>query len=145
LRYEEYLQNRKKIEEGLDQTRKGYASLQQRLLSGETPQRGAAQLQEVVRRLSEKNGIAIRSFRMLEPKEAYGFTKISLHIEFNPVNNMLSLGQFIHDIEQQEKELMISEANLLVPNLRMPNNIQGSFIIFGLMKTSPVREKGREG
>ncbi|MFB3884253.1 MAG: type II secretion system protein GspM [Thermodesulfobacteriota bacterium] len=145
LRYKEYLQNRKKIEEELDQAQKRYAGLQQRLLSGETPQLGAAQLQEIVRRLSEKNGIAIRSFRILEPKETYGFTRISLHIEFNPVNNMLSLGQFIHDIEQQEKELMISEADLLVPNPRMPNSVQGSLVISGLMKTSPVKEKGKEG
>jgi type II secretory pathway component PulM len=145
LKYKEYLQNRKAVEEELDQALKRYAMLQQRLLSGETPQLGSAQLQEIVKRLSEKNGVAIRSFRILEPKEASGFTKISLHIEINPVSSMLSLGQFIHDIEQQEKELMISEADLLVPNPRTPNNIQGSLVISGLMKASPVKEKGREG
>jgi hypothetical protein len=145
VKYKEYLQNRKVVEEELAETFKRYGGLQQRLLLGETPQLGAANLQEMVRGLSEKNGIAIRSFRILEPKESSGFTKISLHIEFNPVSNMLSLGQFIHDIEQQEKELMISEADLLVPNQRMPNSIQGSLTISGLMKTSPVKEKGREG
>ncbi len=145
LKYKEYLQNRKMVEEELDQTLKQYASVQQRLLSGETPQLAAANLQEIVRRLSEKNGIAIRSFRILDPKETNTFTKISLHIEFNPVNNMLSLGQFIHDIEQQEKELMISEMDLLVPNPRVPINIQGSLVVSGLMKGSQVKEKGREG
>ncbi len=56
---------------------------------------------------------------------------------------MLSLGQFIHDIEHHEKELMISEMDLLVLNIRMPNHIQGNLVISGLMKGTKTKEKGR--
>jgi hypothetical protein len=145
LKYEQFLQNRKAIEEELGRTLKQYVEIQQRLLSGETPQLGAANLQEIVKRLSEKNGIGIRSFRMLEPKEMNFYVKISLHIDFNPINSMLSLGQFVHDIEHHEKELMISEMDFLVFNPRIPNNIQGSLIITGLMKKTKIKEKGRQG
>ena len=145
LKYEQFLQNRKTIEEELGRTVKQYDGIQQKLLSGETPQLGAANLQEIVKRLSEKNGISIRSFRMLEPKEMNFYVKISLNIDFNPINSMLSLGQFIHDIEHHEKELMISEMDFLVFNPRIPNNIQGSLIITGLMKKTKSKEKGRQG
>lgn len=145
LKYEQFLQNRKAIEEELGRTLKQYVDIQQKLLSGETPQLGAANLQEIVKRLSEKDGIGIRSFRMLEPKEMNFYVKISLHIDFNPINSMLSLGQFIHDIEHHEKELMISEMDFLVFNPRIPNNIQGSLIITGLMKKTKAKEKGRQG
>jgi len=145
LKYEQFLQNRKAIEEELGRTLKQYVEIQQRLLSGETPQLGAANLQEIVKRLSEKNGIGIRSFRMLEPKEMNFYLKISLHIDFNPINSMLGLGQFIYDIEHHEKELMISEMDFLVFNPRIPNNIQGSLIITGLMKKTKTKEKGRQG
>jgi len=145
MRYEQFLQNRKNIEEELVRTSKEYEGIQQKLLSGETPQLGAANLQEIVKRLSEKNGIGIRSFRMLEPKELNVYLKISLHVDFNPINSMLSLGQFIHDIEHHEKELMISEMDFLVFNPRMPNNIQGSLMITGLMKKAKTKEKGRQG
>jgi len=145
LKYEQFLQNRKTIEEELGRTVKQYDGIQQKLLSGETPQLGAANLQEIVKRLSEKNGIGIRSFRMLEPKETNVYLKISLHIDFNPINSMLSLGQFIYDIEHHEKELMISEMDFLVFNPRIPNNIQGSLIITGLMKKGKAEEKGRHG
>ena len=145
LKYEQFLQNRKAIEEELGRTLKQYVEIQQRLLSGETPQLGAANLQEIVKRLSEKNGIGIRSFRMLEPKEMNFYVKISLHIDFNPINSILSLGQFVHDIEHHEKELMISEMDFLVFNPRIPNNIQGSLIITGLMKKTKTKEKGRQG
>jgi hypothetical protein len=145
LKYEQFLQNRNVIEEELGRTLKQYVEIQQKLLPGETPQLGAANLQEIVKRVSEKNGIGIRSFRMLDPKEMNFYVKISLHIDFNPINSMLSLGQFIYDIEHHEKELMISEMDFLVFNPRMPNNIQGSLIITGLMKKTKTKEKGRQG
>jgi hypothetical protein len=57
---------------------------------------------------------------------------------------MLNLGQFIYDIETYEKELMISEMDLLVLNIRMPNQVQGSMVISGLMKGTKPKEKGKE-
>jgi len=144
LRYEEFLGNRKAFEEELDRTVKQYEGIQNRLLPGETPQLGAASLQEIVRKLSEKNGVSIRSFRILEPKEIDSYRKVSIQIEFNPINSMLSLGQFIYDIETQEKELMISEMDLLILNIRMPNQIQGNLVISGLMKGTKTKEKGKE-
>jgi len=142
-KYEEYLSNRKAAEEEFDRTVKQHEEAQKRLLSGETPQLGAAALQEILKRLSEKNGIAIRSFRILEAKESSPYRKVSIQIEFNPTNSMLSLGQFIYDIEHHEKELLVSEMDFLIPNVRMPNQIQGSLVISGLMKGTKTKEKGR--
>lgn len=73
------------------------------------------------------------------------YRRIFLHIEFNPINSMQSLGQLIYDIENSEKELMISEMDLMVFNPRMPNNIQGSMVVSGLMKGVKIKEKGKEG
>jgi hypothetical protein len=145
LRYEQFLQNRKSIEEDLARTSREYEGIQLKLLSGETPQLGAANLQEIVKRVSEKNGVGIRSVRILEPKEANVYLKVSLHVDFNPIGSMLSLGQFIYEIEHHEKELMISEMDFLVFNPRMPSNVQGSLVITGLMKKTKAKEKGRQG
>jgi hypothetical protein len=143
LKYSEFLQKRKTVEEELGRVQKRYEEVQQRFLPGETPQLSAAHLQEVLKKLLEKNGMTIRSFRILEPKDISMYRRISIHIDFNPVNNLLSLVQFIHDIERHDKELMISEMDLLVPNPRMPNSIQGSFVISGLVKMNQTKEKER--
>jgi Type II secretion system (T2SS), protein M subtype b len=145
MRYEQFLQNRKSIEEDLARTSKEYEGIQQKLLSGETPQLGAANLQEIVKRVSERNGVGIRSVRILEPKEMNIYLKVSLHVDFNPISSMSSLGQFIYEIEHHEKELMISEMDFLVFNPRMPSNVQGSLVITGLMKKTKAKEKGRQG
>jgi len=142
-KYEEYLSNRKAIEEEFNRTVKEHEEVQKRLLPGDKTQLGAAALQEIVKRLAEKNGIAIRSFRILETKESDPYTKVSIQIEFNPSNSMLSLGQFIYDVEHYEKELLVSEMDFLVANFRMPNQIQGSLVISGLMKGTKSKEKGR--
>ena len=139
---EDFLRNRKGIEDDLLRAQNRDEEIQKRLLPGETPQVGAAALQEIARRLGDKNGIVIRSFRMVEPKESVPFRKVSVQIDFNPVNNLLSVGQFINDVENHEKKLMITEMNLLVFNVRMPNNIQGSLVVTGLMNGTKAPEKG---
>jgi hypothetical protein len=146
LKYAEILQNRKTVEEGLAGTRKQREEIQKRLIQGETPQLGAAHLQDLVKRLAEKNNLGLRSFRNLDPKEVGSFRRISVQIEFNPLSSMQNLTQFLYELEHQEQELMISEMDLLVFNPRMPNTIQGNLIISGLMKGSKGKdqEKGRE-
>ena len=144
LKYAEVTQNRSTFEEALERSRKRNEKVEKRLLPGETPQLGAANLQDIVKRLSEKNGIGLRSFRILEAKEIGVYRKISLQIDFNPISSMMSLSQFIYDLENQEKKLMISEMDLLIFNPRMPNTIQGNLVISGLMKGSRSMEKKRE-
>jgi hypothetical protein len=144
-KYDDFVQSRKTVEEDLQRTQKQYEEIQQRLLSGETPQLGAATLQEIVKKFADKNGIAIRSFKILDPKETTPYRKVSIQIEFNPVNNMLSLGQFFYDLEHQDKKLLITEMDLLVFNVRAPGNIQGNLVITGLMKGTKIKEKGKEG
>jgi hypothetical protein len=145
LKYAEVIQNRKTVEEALDRTLKSNEEIEKRLLPGETPQLGGANLQDIVKRLSEKNGIGLRSFRILEPKETGAYRRISLQIELNPIGSMISLSQFIYDLENQDKKLMISEMDLLIFNPRMPNNIQGNLVVSGMMKGSKFIEKRKEG
>ena len=146
LKYAEILQTRKTVEEGLAGTQKQREEIQKRLIQGETPQLGAAHLQDLVKRLAEKNNLGLRSFRNLDPKEVGSFRRISVQIEFNPLSSMQNLTQFLYELEHQEQELMISEMDILVFNPRTPNTIQGNLIISGLMKGSKGKdqEKGRE-
>lgn len=144
LKYEEVLRNRKAVEEGLARTQKLREEIQKRLIPGETPQLGAANLQDLVKRLAEKNDLGLRSFRNLDSKEVGSFRRISVQIEFNPLSSVQNLTQFLYELEHQEQKLMISEMNLLVFNPRMPNNIQGNLIISGFMKGTKGKERGRE-
>jgi len=47
--------------------------------------------------------VGIRSVRILEPKEMNVYMKVSLHVDFTPISSILSLGQFIYEIEHMRK------------------------------------------
>jgi hypothetical protein len=143
-KYAEVLQGRKGVEENLERVLRQNEEAQKKLLPGETPQIGGAYLQDVVKKLSEKYGLSLRSFRILEPKDLGLYRRISLQIDFNPVSSMMNLTQFIYDLEHQEKEIFISDMDLLIFNPRMPNNIQGNMVVSGLMKGEKPKEKGKE-
>ena len=142
-KYAEILQGRKSVEENLERALRQNEEVQKKLLPGETPQLSGAYLQDVVKKLSDKYGLPLRSFRILEPKDLGLYRKISLQIDFNPLNSMMNLTQFIYDLEHQEKEIFISDMDLLIFNPRMPSNIQGNMVISGLMKGEKPKEKGR--
>ncbi len=131
--YEQILKERDGGENDRRRILKQSEEIQVRLLAAETPQLGAALLQDIVRHVSEKNNISLRSFRTLEPKNLGLYLRISLQIDFNPSSSMKNLGQFIYDLERHKKALMVSEMDLLIFNPRMANNIQGTLLISALM------------
>jgi len=143
-KYTEILQTRKTIEESLEKTLKQSEEVWKKLLPGETPQLAGAHLQDVVKKLSDRYGLSLRSFRILEAKDLGTYQRISLQIDFNPMSNMANLTQFIYDLEHQDMEISISDMDLLIFNPRMPNTIQGNLVISGLMKGTKGKEKGKE-
>jgi hypothetical protein len=143
-KYAEVLQDRRTVEEALEKSSRQNEEIQKRLLPGETPQLGAANLQDRVKRLAEKNNLSLRSFRNLEPKEVGSFRRVSVQIEFNPMSSMQNLTQFLYELEHQDRELRITEMDLLVFNPRMPNTIQGSLIISGWMRGLKGKEREKE-
>ena len=145
-RYQEYIKSGKEIEEGLNQVVQQVEAIQSKLLPGETPQIIAANLQEILKKLSEKNGIQIRSFRIGEPKELTFYVKIPVIIEINPTKSIASLTYFIYDIENYEKLLLISDLDMTAPNMRSPTEVQGSLTVAGFTRnTQPPKVKGKEG
>ncbi len=118
--------------------------INKQLISGDTLQLAAANLQDMVKKIAEKNFLNLRSFRILEPKDIGPFRQVSLQIEFLPTNSMLNLAHFIADLENQEKLIIISDMDLLIINPRLPNALQGSLMVSAYMKGNKILEKGKE-
>ena len=144
-RYDEFMKTGKDIEEGLGQVEKQVEAIQAKLLPGETPQIMAANLQEMLKKLSERNGIQIRSFRIGEPKELNFFLRVPVIIEINPTKSMSSLTYFLYDIENADKLLVISDLNLTAPNMRNPTEVQGNLTVIGFARNTQPKGKAKEG
>ena len=144
-KYQEYVKSGKGIEEELNQTAQRLEAVQSKLLPGETPQIMAANLQEVLKKLSERNGIQIKSFRVGEPKEMTFYVRIPVTIEINPTKSAASLAYFLYDVENYEKLLLISDLDITAPNMRTPTEVQGSLTVTGFAKNTHPKAKGKEG
>ena len=144
-RYEDYIKSGKDMDEELNQRVQQVEAIQGKLLPGETPQINAANLQEILRKLSEKNGIQIRSFRIGEPKEMNFYLRIPVTIEVTPTKSMAALSYFLYDIENDEKLLVISDLDVTAPNMRNPTEVQGSVTVVGFTKNTHPKGKGKEG
>lgn len=142
--YNEILLSRPQIEMNLEKAQKQIEEINKKLISGDTLQLAAANLQDMVKKIAEKNFVSLRSFRILEPKDIGPFRQVSLQIEFLPINSMLNLILFIADLENQEKLIIISDMDLLIINPRMPNALQGNLMVSAYMKGSKHQEKSRE-
>jgi len=145
-RYQEFIRSGKGIEEEIQQLTKRLEAIQSQLLPGETPQIMAANLQEILKKLSERNGILIKSFRVAEPKEMTFYVRIPVTIEISPTKSAASLAYFLYDIEHYEKTLFISDLDITAPNMRHPNEVQGALTVTGIAKNlHPKGTKGKEG
>lgn len=144
LKYQEYINGRKDIEEDLKILKARLEKIKKRLIEGETPQLASANLQEIIKKMAASKDIQIRSFRILEPKDLNYYRKISIQIDFNPNNSLLNLVQFLNEIENHEKVMVISEMDFLIFNIRRPNNIQGSLTISGWMEKEKSKGKEKE-
>ena len=144
-RYDEFMKTGKEIEDDLGQVQSQVETIQAKLLPGDTPQIMAANLQEMLKKLSEKNGIQIRSFRIGEPKELNFFLRVPVIIEINPTKSMSSLTYFLYDIENADKFLAISDLNLTAPNMRNPTEVQGNLTVTGFAKNTQPKGKAKEG
>lgn len=140
-KYQEYIQGKKGLEEDLGNLKVRLENIKKRLIEGETAQLASANLQEIVKKIAASKEIQIRSFRILEPKDLTYYRKISIQIDFSPTHSLLNLLQFLNEIENHEKVMVVSEMDLLVFNIRMPNNIQGNLIISGWTEKERLKEK----
>jgi Tfp pilus assembly protein PilO len=144
-RYEDYLRTGKDMDEELNQKVQQLETIQVKLLDGETPQINAANLQEILRKLSERNGIQIRSFRIGEPKEMNFYLKIPVTIEVMPTKSVAALTYFLYDVENYEKLLVVSDLDVTAPNMRNPTEVQGSVTVVGFTKNTHPKGKAKEG
>jgi hypothetical protein len=103
-----------------------------KLLAGNTPPLAAANLQEILDTLSEKNKIKINSEKVLDSKSVGYFERIPVQVDFT--SSITNLTNFIYDIETYQKALSIIDLNIRVTNRRAPRDVRATVVVAGLMQ-----------
>ena len=131
-KYRQVIAERSQTEKTLKQFQEVSKRNYQKLLSGDTPPLGAANLQDILNTLSAKSLISIKSEKVLDAKVLDFFTQIPVQIEF--ITTMTNLSNFLYDIENYEKALVITDLNIRAASYRDPKDVRVAIVVAGLMR-----------
>jgi hypothetical protein len=91
-------------------------------------------LQDILKTLSAKNNINIKSEKVLDRKPVDAFQRIPVQIEFT--STITNLKNFLYDIETYNKLLIINDLTVRVTSRRNPRDVRTTLVVVGLMKSA---------
>lgn len=119
------------------------AETEKRLVPGDKPAVGAAELQRVLKDMASSNGIDIRSEKILNPAEMNPYTAISVEVTF--VSTVAKFRDLLYGIENSPFLLAIPDMKIRVTNIKNPTDIQVTMTVKGLMRKHEEGEKKEGG
>lgn len=115
---------------------------EKRLIPGDKPAVGAAELQKILKDMASTSKIEIRSEKILNPIDMSNYSAISVELTF--LSTTAKLKDLLYKIETSPFLLVIPDMKIRVLNVRNPTDIQVNLTVKGLIKRSDEGEK-KEG
>ena len=130
-KYRQFVAERSRFEENLKTVTALSTRSMASLLGGDTAPLAAASLQDILKTLSAKNQIAIKSEKVLNPIPNGLFEQIPVQIEF--MSSITNLTNFLYDMETYQKLLIVTDLDIRVINRRSPQDVSVVIVVAGLM------------
>lgn len=113
--------------------------VEKRLIPGDKPAVGAAELQKILKDMASLSGIEIRSEKIINPVDLNVYTAVSVEVIF--VSTVAKLRDLLYSIETSPFLLVIPDMKIRVTNVRNPTDIQVNLTVRGLIKRSEEGER----
>jgi type II secretory pathway component PulM len=133
-KYHQFIAEKSRFEENLKSVKALSSRSMAKLLAGDTAPLAAANLQDILKTLSAKNQIAIKSEKVLNPIPNGSFEQIPVQIEF--MSSITNLTNFLYDMEAYDKLLVPTDLDIRVINRRNPQDISVVIVVAGLMQAN---------
>jgi len=132
-KYQAFISQEKTIDERLKRLRKALEELEPRLFSAKTTSLAAAELQDILKTLSKNNGIDIKSTKVLDTETIEGdYEKIP--VQLITESHIAQLVDFLYEIENHKKILLIPKLNIDITNYRNPDKVRATLVIAGFRR-----------
>lgn len=133
-KYMKALEQKENLQLKLKDLKKGNRETSNSFLKGETASLAAADLQKIIDGIAEKNGVEIKSVKVLDSIQQEELTVIPIQTMFN--SDLTMLEKFISSIEKNKKLLTIPELKIRVKNKRKPAGISVTMTITGFVQNN---------
>jgi Tfp pilus assembly protein PilO len=131
-KYQGFLESKGQAQERLDALKGTLNSLEPRLFMGKTTSLAAAELQNLLKTLSNSNEIDVKSTKVLNTEKIERYEKIPVQIIAE--SHVARLVDFLYAVENHNKILVIPELKLDITNYRYPNKVRATVVVAGFRR-----------
>ncbi len=137
-RYQLVVEGRKRYERKYGEADQAFAQLKQQFLPGEKPALAAAELQAMLHKLAGEAGVTIVSESIHSPKQADGFTQVSVELSLNA--DLKKLRDFLYKVETSRRLLTMPKLMVNAAYPRHGAELQVTVVVSGYV--GAPEEKG---
>jgi len=120
------------MEAGADELEGEVERYEKRLLRGESPALGSAELQRVVSDIASGSGLRLQAVKPLPMIENGDYLEVPL--QFDLKGGIGAFRRFVDFLEKEKRGLRVSKLTISVANVREPGDLNIKMAVHGLMK-----------
>jgi type II secretory pathway component PulM len=137
-KYQSLIASKARIEQGSKAMKAALAQAENQFLTGSNPAVASADLQEILKKLTQDHGVSMTSTKVLQPREAGPYLEVPVQVQLACTTGQLLT--ILYQLEHHKKLLFIPELEVNAPRWVMgakgPSTLQVNLVVSGVIKKS---------
>lgn len=134
IKYAKMVELGRELSRNLDALNRILDKLESRLLSGKSPSLAAVEIQKMMHKITEKSGLQVKTFKVLEPEELDRKDYLSIPVDFYLYPNVRQLKEILYRIESSPMFLEVTKLTTRFHG-NQERRFRCNITVAGLMKT----------
>jgi len=133
-KYRQIVQEGQDLEKEYSRLRQEMRRLEAGLLPGKTSALAAVHIQNVLKEITDRNGVEIKSIRVLKAQPIKGTPYVKIPVEFRMDSNIAELKEVLYEIQRSSKYLKVTRLRVRTYRRKRGEKISSSLTVVGIMK-----------
>ena len=137
-KYQSLVASKARIEQGNKAMKAALAQAESQFLTGSNPAVASADLQEILKKLTQDNGVSMTSAKVLQPREAGPYLEVPVQVQLACTTGQLLT--ILYQLEHHKKLLFVPELEVNAPRWvvgpKGNASLQVNLVISGVIKKS---------
>lgn len=137
-KYQSLAASKAKVEQGNKAMKAALAQAESQFLTGSNPAVASADLQEILKKLTQDHGVQMTSTKVLQPREAGPYLEVPVQAQISCTTGQLLT--ILYQLEHHKKLLFIPELEVNAPRwvvgVKTTATLQVNLVVSGVIKKS---------
>jgi len=133
-KYMQLVQEGKGLEKEYSRLKREMSRLEAGLLPGKTSALAAVHVQNVLKEITDRNEVEIKSIRVLKPQPIKGAPYIKIPVEFRMHSDIAELKEVLYEIQRSSKYLKVTRLRIMAYSRKKGKKISSTLTVEGIMK-----------